>query len=287
MPDPEPSNVLRALLNLHEAGTGSVESRGDSHNRANEVGDGLEYYVKDLFAGCPGEESAAARADAYAAALSYEGGQATPPDLMVRGGAAVEVKKVESGSGALALNSSYPKRVLKVTDDMVSEKCRSAEDWREKDFVYAVGVVRDGALRDLWFVYGDCYAAPASHYQRIEQAIADGLKAIPGVRFSKTRELGRVNDADPLKLTDLRVRGMWQIQHPSKAFGYLLDGAPRGENLTAHALMRQATYEALPAAERRRCERLSGGALTLRDVQIPDPGDPGEKLGARLVTLAL
>src|SRR5699024_11579610 len=61
----------------------------------------------------------------------------------------------------------------------------------------------------LWFVYGDCYCADKSYYERIADTIKDGVSSIPDVDFGETKELGRVNKVDPLGITYLRIRGMW------------------------------------------------------------------------------
>ena len=34
--------------------------------------------------------------------------------------------------------------------------------------------------------------------------------------FAETKELGRVNQVDPLGITNLRIRGMWQIETQEK-----------------------------------------------------------------------
>ena len=39
-----------------------------------------------------------------------------------------------------------------------------------------------------------------------------------GLEAGETDELGRINKVDPLGITSLRVRGMWQIKNPSKVF---------------------------------------------------------------------
>lgn len=51
-----------------------------------------------------------------------------PPDFMLSGGDAVEVKKIESPDAALALNSSYPKHTLKSSSPLISTACREAEN---------------------------------------------------------------------------------------------------------------------------------------------------------------
>lgn len=79
--------------------------------------------------------------------FSYTGNSANPPDLMLKGGDAVEVKKIESPDAAIALNSSYPKHTLKNSSPLISRACREAEDWTEKNIIYAVGVVSGNNLK--------------------------------------------------------------------------------------------------------------------------------------------
>ena len=126
----------------------------------------------------------------------------------------IEVKKIESLDASLALNSSYPKHTIRSDSTMISEACRDAEDWTEKDMLYVVGSVRNSMLRHLTMVYGLDYCASESCYSGLKTRISQGVNAIPGVEFSETRELGRINRVDPLGITYMRVRGMWGIENP-------------------------------------------------------------------------
>ncbi|CAI2186569.1 19699_t:CDS:2 [Funneliformis geosporum] len=47
-----------------------------------------------------------------------------------------------------------------------------------------------------------------------------------------TVELGRYNEIDPLKITDLRIRGMYQVKHPKEVFDYLLKDIQLENNKT-------------------------------------------------------
>lgn len=163
----------------------------------------------------------AEKLERWSETFSYLGNNANPPDMMLRNGDAVEVKKIESPDAALALNSSYPKQILRRDNPMISNACREAEDWTEKDVLYAVGVTEGDRLKHLCMVYGKNYCASEECYSRIRQRIKDGVETIEGVEFSPTRELGRINRVDPLGITYLRVRGMWHIENPWKVFGYI------------------------------------------------------------------
>lgn len=98
-----------------------------------------------------------------------------PPDFMLKGGDAVEVKKIESNDSALALNSSPPKHTLKSSSPLISKACREAEDWSEKEIIYTVGVVNGNSLKHLCMVYGRDYCASDECYEQAKLKPLDPL----------------------------------------------------------------------------------------------------------------
>ncbi len=60
-------------------------------------------------------------------------------------------------------------------------------------------------IRSIWLVYGDCFAANKSIYERVKSTISEGLTTL-NLDLSTTNELGRVNKVDPLGVTYLRIR---------------------------------------------------------------------------------
>src|SRR3989344_707287 len=132
------TNGLIAIANVVKNPVVYLVERYRSVNRANSMGDALEYYIKDLFCGTLGEKDENKRNKIYSGHFSYIGNQNNPPDAMIRGGDAIEIKKVESMHSGIALNSSYPKDKLHADSPMITRACRESEDWREKDVVYAV-----------------------------------------------------------------------------------------------------------------------------------------------------
>lgn len=210
------TNVLVALNNIlirNQTTTPSVTNH-QNNNRINSVGDLLEYYVKDAFCGTSFNfELTDDKLKEYQKTFSYLGNSSNPPDFIVRHGVAIEVKKVEGrNSNTIALNSSFPKDFLYSTDTRISNSCRICEDefngWDKKDMIYAIGNITGNQLHSLWFIYGDCYAASKSTYERIANNIKDGVSSIPEVQFGETKELGRVNRVDPLGITYLRIRAI-------------------------------------------------------------------------------
>ena len=92
---------------------------------------------------------------------------------MIRQGDAIEVKKTQSEKSDLALNSSYPKSNIQANSTMITNECRTCENWTEKDLIYFVGHKDDESVNSLWMVYGNIYAAKNEKYQIIKQKITE------------------------------------------------------------------------------------------------------------------
>lgn len=176
---------------------------------------------------------------------------------------------------------------------MITAKCRNCEDWAEKDILYVIGTVietkigkvKNNTLKSLWFVYGDCYAADKEIYQRIKDKISDSLNDLPDIEFSETKELGRVNRVDPLGITNLRIRGMWHIEHPNKVFKYLNKKSETGFNLIS--LILEDKYNSFPELDRLNLEKLSNSSFSIEDVQIKSPNNPVKLLKAKLISFSI
>ena len=212
-------NIVDAIIEIVNAPQYRLKEYAESHNRANQMGTALEEYVKDLFAGTVNETDMNKRNQKISESFCYLGNQNNPPDSMLKnGGVAIEVKKIESPNSALALNSSYPKAKLYSDSEMINRACRFCEPWEVRDMLYVVGVLNGEVLTSLAFVYGDEYCADKEIYERIKKKLKEGILSIPNVEFADTKELGRVNRVDPLGITSLRIRGMWQIDNPFCCF---------------------------------------------------------------------
>ena len=274
-------NIIDAICTLVERKNYFLTEVHTGKNRMNETGYALEDYVKNLFADtfdCNDTERLIRQNEIF----SYLGNDANPPDMMLRNGDAVEVKKIQSNDSALALNSSFPKKFLSSSNPMISKACRDAETWSEKDIIYTVGVVRENILKHLCMVYGRDYCASEEHYNKIRQEIKSGVENIPNVEFAVTRELGRVNHADPLGITYLRVRGMWHIENPWKVFRYVYE-----RNFQADFnFMSIIDSEKWNTLENRNLlfalqKKISG--LKISDVKIKNPDNPDELKDAKLI----
>jgi hypothetical protein len=276
-------NILEAIYRIVNNPIIEVRTYYTGRNRANSVGEALENYVKDVFADTFNVAEEAERNRTFSQIFSYLGNQNNPPDIMLRGGDAIETKKVQSPTSALALNSSYPKSKLYADSPMITAACSNCEQWSEKDIAYVVGHTSDTSLKYLWFVYGDCFAASREVYERIKQTISDGVNNIPGVDFAETNELGKVKKVDPLGITDLRIRGMWHIENPHKVFNYLncIDDASRFQLIV---LMRAEKFNSFPVADKNRLLTLTKDNYKIADVDIKNPDNPAQLLKGKLIT---
>ncbi|NLO45016.1 MAG: NgoPII family restriction endonuclease [Clostridiales bacterium] len=278
------SNILTAIENIVTNPVSELRSFYESHNRANNMGEALEQYIKDMFAGTFSATNEQARLERFEQAFSYQGNQNNPPDIIIRQGDAIEVKKIESTISPLALNSSYPKAKLYANSSMITAACRACEKWQEKDILYAVGSVKSKQLKRLFFVYGVDYAASANIYERIKTVISSGINNIPDVEFAETNELGRVNRVDPLGITYLRVRGMWGIENPAKAFSYVY--TPANTKFEFVAIINTKKYNSFPDTDKKNLERLISPTFKIKNVKIKTPDNPSILKQAKLITLS-
>ncbi len=276
------TNLLIALKNIVDKPVTSLVSHYSSSNRMNNVGEALELYVKDIFCNSLAVETLAQKNEIFSHYFSYIGNQNNPPDLMIKGGDAIEVKKIESLNSGIALNSSYPKNKLHSNSAMITKACRDCEDWTEKDLLYVVGVTKNGILKSLWFVYGDCYAAENETYERIRTKISSGLRELTDVEFAETNELGRVNRVDPLGITYLRIRGMWHIENPNKVFDYVAENS--AADFSVNALMLKSKYDAFPAEDKHALESIKTPDFSIKTVAIKSPDNPAKLLDAVLIS---
>ena len=111
-------------------------------------------------------------------------------------------------------------------------------------------------------------------------------RAIPGVEFSETRELGRINRVDPLGITYMRVRGMWGIENPWTVFDYVYRRDMR-MNLNFMCLINNTKWSRLEDADRLYRIKPTRGLLKIADVKIKDPDNPAKLNGAKLIQFCL
>ncbi|MCX6736783.1 MAG: NgoPII family restriction endonuclease [Candidatus Parcubacteria bacterium] len=279
------TNLLIAITNLIKKPITNLASCYSVVNRANSMGNALEFYVKDLFCNSFDENNIENKNKIYSKYFAYIGNQNNPPDIIIKQGDAIEVKKIEDLHSGIALNSSYPKDKLFFDSPMITFACRNCEDWEEKDLVYAIGVLKENRLKALWFVYGNCYAASKEIYEKVRDKVLRGINALQDIELSQTDELGRVNRVDPLGITYLRIRGMWGIENPIKTFNYV---APIDQNaeFSVNVIMLKEKYLLFPEKDRENLEKLVSDKFFIKDIKIKSPNNPAKLLEAKLLNFS-
>ena len=282
-----PYNIIDAIIRIVEDPIINLQEYNNSHNRMNSMGEALEEYIKDLFAGTLNVNDHQERNLLLNEQFSYLGNQNNPPDAIIRNGDALEVKKLEGVMSSIALNSSYPKAKLYSNSPMITEACKNCENWTEKDIIYAIGtVLNKKKLTDLRLIYGEDYAASDSIYKRIKEAISNGVNDISDIEFSDTKELGRVNRVDPLGITYLRIRGMWGIENPYKVYEYIYT-RDKCRPFNFMALINKRKYHSfnnIDTLEKLETEKRN---LVISDVKIKQPDNPANLIEAKLITFKL
>lgn len=275
-------NILDAIFNISQRDELEIKDITFGNNRANNMGEGLEAFIKDSFANMFDEPDKNKRNLKYKEVFSFQGSKRNPPDLMLRNGPAIEVKKIESLTTELQLNSSHPKQTLKSDSSFITKKCVECEEWTEKEFIYVIGHIpkKTNRLSSLWFVYGDIYSASEETYLSLKNDIATNIDEMPDVEFSETNEIGRVNKVDPLGITNLRIRGMWLLQPPFKVFDYI-HNYENGKRFQCFAIIPKSKFVSFPTESIERLEQSEG--LTITNVNVNDPDNPVGLIECKLI----
>jgi len=283
------TDIFQALLNIKKYRHGDLnkililnKKSRSAIIKVNSVGDALDHYIKDAFCNTFNEKNDKKKEEKYRLVFSHLGSQNNPPDIMIRGGDAIEVKKVNNlRVSKIALNSSYPKAKLKSSNLMITEECRNCEKWSEKDIIYIVGHVLKEKIRILIMVYGDCFAAKPDFYERTIENITKEIKSLE-LNLTNTKELARLNKIDPLQLTDLRVRGMFQVTSPLNYFSEFITINPKS-SFSVFTIMRSTKFNSF---DKDILTKIAKDYI-IRDIEINDPDEPSKKIKAKLISLQI
>lgn len=277
-------NILTAItaivgnsLNL------SGDTPGQIQNRVNQMGAVLEDYIKNAFADCVGKDQRTINSQRKTT-FSYLGNNTNPPDAMLKGSDAIEIKKVESAQNAIQLNSSFPKNKLYSSNPKISCKCKDCEKWDTKDMIYVVGHVQNSILHNIIFVYGDVYCDAHNVYEKVENTIKECVQTLEDVELSETKELGRVNKVDHLGISSLRVRGMWVIASPFKQFEYLYKDEDKEEKTSFKliAIIPETKYNSFGNKSdfETFCKNHN---VVVNDEDVPNPQNPAEMIKCKVI----
>ncbi|WP_304334061.1 NgoPII family restriction endonuclease [Conchiformibius steedae] len=277
------SHILNAIYHLVSHTELEIQEQSHGSNRMNDMGAGLEDYIKDLFADSFGL-TAQEKMQRHEAVFLWSGNATQPPDLILTSGDAIEIKKVES-IAELQLNSSFPKQKVWADDEIINQHCRQAmlnNRIESSDLIYCIGQKdkKSKRLCSLWAVYGDVYAASRNVYEEIKNRISNNLQNMEHTQFEETREIGRLNKVDPLGISNLRIRGMWLMKHPKKFFAPLLGIENGHHRFELVCIMKQDKYHSFSDTERARLEALTETHhhFSIQHTYSPNPDNPAQRL---------
>mgnify|MGYP001608792475 CR=1 FL=1 len=279
-------NVINAINNIVSFGNNDLSSYASKYLiRINAVGEQLEFYIKDAIA-----DSLKLKQDkkeeAYSKVFSYLGNQNNPPDMIIKGSDAFEIKKIESQKSDLALNSSPPKDKLLSDDIRITSACKNceSEEWNEKDLFYVIGHAIGGKAKYLFFIQGTCYAANHEVYDKIHVPIKNKVNSVLdslSLEKGDTVEIGKVRRVDPLGITDLRIRGMWQIKNPLRVYEEFCKIGDK-DKFHLFALLKKDKYNSFPKEDRAKLE--NNKSINVKEIKIKDPNNPANLGEAKLIS---
>ena len=169
---------------------------------------------------------------------------------------------------------------------MISTACKQAENWKEKDIIYSIGVVSNNNLKHLCMVYGLDYCASDECYSRIKHTIKCGVESIPGVEFSESRELGHIKRVDPLGITYMRVRGMWGIENPWRVFNYVYE-RDLSKDFNFMCIINNEKWNTFSNTNELLLLATHDKRLCITNVMIKNPDNPAQLVDAKLITFSI
>jgi hypothetical protein len=154
--------------------------------------------------------------------MSHLGSANNPPDFILANGCAVEVKKTSSISGEIQLNSSPVKREINIETATRAVADVLQQEARESAPLFYCFALMDGSfICKVAFIEGALLDAADSQNMfgtasaGVQQAFAD-----TDYDYLNSKEIARIQSAQGVFKTTLRVRPMWTITNPfSPAMG--------------------------------------------------------------------
>lgn len=281
-------NILTAIANIVSFRENNLKDYATKYLiRINAIGDRLEFYVQDAIAGTF-KRKQEEKEEEYDKVFSYQGSQNHPPDNIIKDGDAFEIKKIEGIKNSIALNSSPPKSTLLSSDPRITAECKKCDggSWKEKDLFYVIGSVKKNIIKYVFFVQGKCYAADHLIYDNLHSPLKEEINSIlksKKLQSKKTVELGGVENADPLGVTSLRIRGMWNMKNPISVFSKVINFKEEKE-FSLFAIMEKEKYDSFPENDRKNLEKNKG--VKIEEINLKNPNNPKENINAKLISFS-
>jgi hypothetical protein len=276
------ASFLTAIQAIVQHYDQALINNSDHANRMNAMGVALEDFIKDSFADSFTLEGIQKRAK-HQSVFSYTGNQNNPPDMMLKGGDAIELFELDSIDGNIVFNSLYPKAKLLANSSKINSFCRSAEDWQEKDLIYAIGTIeKEEYLRHLWLIYGDCFVANATVYERIIKIVDPSSYSGVEVDCKTLDDIGCLGSVDYLNVTKIPIRSKCIVDNPTNIFSDV-HTIENTESFQLSCLITKEKFNSLPESDRKNILSAQSEAFTIVDVEIRNPNHSTNFLPAKLL----
>ncbi|MBI5355314.1 MAG: NgoPII family restriction endonuclease [Candidatus Aenigmarchaeota archaeon] len=170
------------------------------------------------------------------------------------------------------------------SDTRISEACKTAEDWDKKDVFYIMGTVPKGSdmLKGLFIIHGKCYAANNKTYEDAATPVKRALEdLLEDTEAADTNELGRFNYVDPLKITKLRVRGMWIIAHPKAVFEKFIK-IDKSCKFSLFSVITEEKYNSYTKSSIDKLEKCK--TIKVENIMITNPNNTMSEIKAKLIS---
>jgi hypothetical protein len=281
-------NILTAIKNISDFKTNNMREYFKDYATAQikTVRQEMEYYVKDAISGSFKSVKDKKPTDRYNGVFSYVGSKNKPPDMIIQGGDAVVIKTIMTYKGSLTINNYPPKDRLKWNDPWILKNCRELDggQWNSKDIFYVIGWTEKRRMKYLNFIHGCCFIPEEEVYNKkihgLKKNIYNYLES-EGLEASSTIGLGKVNNMDPLGITNLRIKGVWSIMNPLKIFSDTFS-YDKNKDFTLIALMLKNKFDSFPKKDIDAI--VNDKQIEIKDVKIGNPNNPRKKIDAKLIT---
>lgn len=110
--------------------------------------------------------------------------------------------------------------------------------------------------------------------------ISETINEIPDIEFSETKEIGRVNNVDPLKITNLRIRGMWLLKQPYTVFDYV-HNYTNNKKFQLFAIIPTDKYDEFPQISKERINQVAN--IETSDIRVNNPDNPVDLINCKLI----
>jgi hypothetical protein len=283
-----PSNILTAIKNISDFRTNNMREyfRDYATTQVKTVRQEMEYFVKDAISGSSKSVKDKKPSDRYSGVFSYIGSKNKPPDMIIKGGDALVIKTMKTYKSGLTINNYPPKANLKWNDPWVLKNCRQIDggQWNSKDIFYVTGWIEKRRMKYLIFIQGSCFIPEDKVFikkiQGIKKNVFNYLES-EGLEAINTIGLGKVNNIDPLGITNLRIKGVWSVKNPLKVFSDTFS-YDKDKDFTLIALMFKNKFDSFPKKDVNAV--INDKQIEVKDVTIKNPNNPKKKIEAKLIT---